>query len=551
MKNKYTKLCFILIIVVLATTLSWYLNKQSLKGIDDANIYFVYMKNFANGHGFVYNVGGEKVEGFTSLLWTLIGAFAFYISNAPEILLLLANIGIITFALWKLVCFIDSYLKHKGFISNESLLLIGLLFVIPGFFDWTILTLMETGLWSALLILTSINLMELDVKKRNKWDEIKFYFLIILLLLCRPESLLWVLFFIFFKFIKYYFVYKSFGKSLVKVVPSLLVFGTTTFCLISWRLQYFGFPFPNTFYAKVSSDIFQNGINGFLYLFVCFENNPLVILTFLISLFYIYIIRKSIFKESNYNYLLCIGITFFTILIPLYTGGDHFGYSRFMQPTMPIILLCFILLLHYLKFKWKAYYVFAFIIFASFIPNSTIYRSAVTKVTPISHEFEIALRERKNSEKLNLFFSGLPNYPSQGVLTAGGSAYFYNGVTIDLLGLNNVEMAHRSKIKNKNTLKDHASFNKEVFFEQKPDLFWYSCEFIPNTKISDMESIHFGETSRTVFQGVHFDKRFTVNYQCVLISNTKLDYSLAIFARPEFLKKLNPKIYTLKKLNFE
>ena len=551
MKNSYTKLCLILIIVVFATALSWFLNSQSLNGIDDANIYFVYMKNFANGHGFVYNVGGEKVEGFTSLLWTLIGALAFYISNIPEILLLLANIGIITFALWKLVCFIDSTLKHKVFISNESFLLLGLLLIIPGYFDWTILTLMETGLWSALLILSAVNLMEFNAKKGTKWSEIKFYFLIILMILCRPESLLWVSFFVFFKFLKYYFIQKSFRKSLAKVVPSLLVFGLTTFCLISWRLHYFGFPFPNTFYAKVSSDIFRNFINGFQYLFICFENNPLIILTFLISLFYIYTIRKSIFNEENYNYLLCVGVTFFTILIPLYTGGDHFGYSRFMQPTLPIILLCFILLLHYLKFRWKAYYVFAFVIFASFIPNTTVYRSIVTKETPISHEFQIALRDRENSEKLNLFFSGLPNYPSQGVLTAGGSAYFYKGVTIDLLGLNNVEMAHRSKIKNKNTLKDHASFNKEVFFEQKPDLFWYSCEFIPNTKISDMESIHFGETSRAVFQGVHLDNRFSENYQCVLISNAKLDYSLAIFATPTFLKKLDSKIYTLKKLNFE
>lgn len=551
MKKDFLKLTLIGIIVVLATVLSWYLNKQSMKGIDDANIYFVYMKNFADGHGFVYNVGGEKVEGFTSLLWTLIGAFFFYISNSPEILLLITNIGLVTFALWKLFNFLDSYLKHEGFFSNESLLLLGLLFVIPGYFDWTIITLMETGLWNALLLLSAIYLMEFNVKKQKIWSEINFCFLIILMILCRPESLLWVCFFIFFKFLKNYFTYKSIGKSFVKVIPSLLIFGITTFCLISWRLHYFGYPFPNTFYAKVSSDIFQNFINGFLYLFVCFENNPLVILTFLISLFYIYTIRKDLFNEINYNYLLCIGITFFTILIPLYTGGDHFGYSRFMQPTMPIILLSFILLLHYFKFKWKSYYVFAFIIFASFIPNNTIYRAVVTKVTPISHEFGIALRDRNNSEKLNLFFKSIPNYPSQGVLTAGGSAYFYKGITIDLLGLNNVEMAHRKKVKNKNTLKDHASFNKDVFFKQNPDLFWYSCQFVENTKITDIETLHFGETSRAVFQGVHLDKRFSKYYQCVLISNSKLDYSLEIFASITFLKELDPKIYTFKKLNFE
>ena len=53
-------------------------------GIDDANIYFVYAKNLALGHGFVYHPGGERVEGFTSLLWTLLCAAAHRLAARPE-----------------------------------------------------------------------------------------------------------------------------------------------------------------------------------------------------------------------------------------------------------------------------------------------------------------------------------------------------------------------------------------------------------------------------------------------------------------------------------
>src|SRR5919108_54282 len=67
-----------------------------LIGIDDANIYFVYAKNLANGHGFVYNVGGERVEGFTSLLWTLIAAMAFKFSAYPELILLIINVTLVS-----------------------------------------------------------------------------------------------------------------------------------------------------------------------------------------------------------------------------------------------------------------------------------------------------------------------------------------------------------------------------------------------------------------------------------------------------------------------
>src|SRR5690349_10036664 len=43
-------------------------------GIDDADITMVYAHNIANGHGYVYTPGGERVEGSTSLAWTLVCA---------------------------------------------------------------------------------------------------------------------------------------------------------------------------------------------------------------------------------------------------------------------------------------------------------------------------------------------------------------------------------------------------------------------------------------------------------------------------------------------
>jgi hypothetical protein len=38
---------------------------------DDAMISMRYAKNLANGHGLVWNPGGERVEGYTNLLWVL------------------------------------------------------------------------------------------------------------------------------------------------------------------------------------------------------------------------------------------------------------------------------------------------------------------------------------------------------------------------------------------------------------------------------------------------------------------------------------------------
>src|SRR4051812_44621858 len=80
--KKFLVPALILFSLIVVLLLYWWGYQNPVIGIDDANIYFVYMKNFAQGHGFVWNIGGERVEGFTSLIWTLIGSVCYKISPA-------------------------------------------------------------------------------------------------------------------------------------------------------------------------------------------------------------------------------------------------------------------------------------------------------------------------------------------------------------------------------------------------------------------------------------------------------------------------------------
>src|SRR5688572_5292050 len=61
-----------LIYTSLIVGLYYILYNKPLSGIDDANIYFIYVRNFFLGNGFVYHPTGEHVEGFTSMLWVLL-----------------------------------------------------------------------------------------------------------------------------------------------------------------------------------------------------------------------------------------------------------------------------------------------------------------------------------------------------------------------------------------------------------------------------------------------------------------------------------------------
>src|SRR5688572_12167490 len=51
--------------------------------LDDAYIFFRYAENWADGHGPVFNVG-ERVEGYSSILWTMILAAGAALSIEPE-----------------------------------------------------------------------------------------------------------------------------------------------------------------------------------------------------------------------------------------------------------------------------------------------------------------------------------------------------------------------------------------------------------------------------------------------------------------------------------
>ena len=542
------KFYLILLYVIFATYLAWLANYKSFIGIDDANIYMVYMRNLADGYGFVYNIGGERVEGFTSLLWTLIGAASFYITKRPEILLLIINIFLVSYALWRLICFIDKYFHDKRLVTPYSLFILGTLILTPGYFEWTVLSLLETGLWSSILILLTLNLMDIN-HDESRLHHIKFYILLILLVMTRPEAILWGGLFIVARFFIFMSEEKSIKRSLQLIFPALLVFVTSIVGLILWREFYFGFPFPNTYYAKVSSDISGNIISGIIYDLKSFGNDPLSLLTLLIVIGNLYKLKNINNITERYKFIFLSGIVILTFAIPLYTGGDHFGLSRFLQPTRPLILLTLLLFLKLLKFKMNYFVSLLFIIVFSFGNRHPVYVNLVHP-SPISGEWKIAKIGRELGDRFNLFFAKNSRYPSLGVIAAGGTAFSCKGITIDLLGLNNVDMAHASKIKNKGVLKNHASFNKEVFYRQKPDIIWFSGSFIPNNKDMNIKA-QLNAFQANILQHINKDNRFKDTYSRVVIRNKYLDFSLIIFASNSFLNTLNKNIYSYRYIDLK
>lgn len=585
---KILKFFLILFCVSLLTYICFYSVglSEPFVGIDDANIYLIYMKNFANGHGFVYSIGKEKVEGFTSILWTLLGAILFHFSDAPENLLLVFNIVLVSTTLYIILNFIDDneYSESKSnFLSFKSLLFFALIGLTPGFIDWTILSLLETGLWFFLVNITVFKILNYNKNENKIKHYISISILNILLTLCRPESMLIIPIIILLNTIKEFVFSKSFYIAFKWNFLNLMLFILSLFILVKWRLYYFGYPLPNTYYAKVSSDYLNNIKDGIGYLFNFFTQKPLMLVLLIYS--FNFFLKTTISKSvANFcNEFIISSCVLLSIVFPLYSGGDYFKLQRFIIPFFPFYLLIgFYMIKHEYNFNKNSCLLLFFLYFFSNmfnLRNSWYFRND-PYYYPIKRDFSIASAGREYGKKLSEFFKDCKNLPSQGVYAAGAMAYDYVGESIDLLGLNNIKMAHAYKIKKKIRMKNHASFNRDTFFVLKPDLLWYEhSDFISSTDLFEniikinnscnvskkkdflnfcLEpfclKVHFPSDGffSVHFENLHNDIRFTSEYAFCRIHSKRIKNNiLQIFAKKTFINSLDTSFYSICYLPYE
>ena len=542
----------------------WLCYGKPITGIDDANIYQVYMRNLAEGHGFVYQVGGEKVEGFTSVLWVLIGACVYRWLIAPELVLILLSVLIVNALIVVLNHQLNRLYGQEGFRVYHLFFMLLLLFV-PGYFDWTLFTLMETALWSLLLTLLAlrVSIVPAVVSPGASKDNLILSILLVLLLLTRPESMLWGPLLLALRIGLFRYSGYSWRDVFRYNLFPVMVFGTALISLILWRLWYFGYPFPNTYYAKVSSQPWGNLKTGARYLIeYILHFNPLVLLMYGLSAGWMYQFSRLPKPDAKMVTLLVwIVISLLNLFFPLLTGGDHFYLGRILQPLMPMTFMIFT----YLFFQIIVVKLDAaparillgaqaglLLVTAMLLPDQYRFYRYGNVTPPFQYEFYLAQKGREMGHQMNNFFYPVANKPVWGVLCAGGIAYSYDGVTLDLLGLNNVAMAHANPVKPADRPKNHGSFDKEVFYTQQPDIM-YPTQFVQISTFSpgpyEQSDTFQNDFFARATDHIHQDPRFKSLYVPVLLTSKAKGDVLYAYFRRRYLEQLDLQSYELKYLS--
>jgi len=454
----------VLALVTLATTVASGKLGRPATGIDDANIFFVYARNVSAGEGFVFNPAGERVEGFTSLLWVFICTAAVSIVESPERVLLCFNVLLLSLTI---ACCL------RGLRAAWAVAFLILLFSDVPYVVWNTLTLMETALWGALVTVAALASAE---ERFSRNDGVLVAVLAALLVLTRPEALLWVPVLL----VLFYLTRagaSSRGSALALVVPAAVVFLATAALITIFRLVYFGYPLPNTYYAKVSPSLIYRFQEGRGYLMSYIVSSPIVfagVLAIAISAAHSMRVR---FGDKRTLALTVIAAT--GLVMPVLTGGDHFGGFRFYQPVYPLLLLnllnCMrVVIPQYLPIPIESAVTHrlklggAALAFGICVVLQTVAWIAVDRTDMLGREFDIATAGRRTGERANAVFGEVNPRPGIATITVGGMKYAYEGHVIDLMGLNNTRMAHNGG--DRIGFRSHAAFEVRTFYELKPEI---------------------------------------------------------------------------------
>lgn len=482
----------------------------ALTGIDDAAITRNYAENIANGAGFVYYDGGERVEGATSFLWTGMLAAVYAVTERVEIPILLLSAGCVVLYIYALLRVILILAARFDIPAVPAVLATcGGLIVMPSFFYWSVFSMMETALWGACVMLLVWRLVRFC--EDGGPDRGLMPLSAALLPLIRPEGVAVALGLLVFTWL---LRPKAPRLPLLSAAAALVSLGAVT----GFRLVYFGFPFPNTYYAKVSSDRVESLVAGVKYFLAFALELPFAnILIVAAALLAVWSVARMLQRrpEGAAGSLICAAALFGFFATYAMLGGDHFIYWRMYQPVLPVLLVAPSLAVGAIA---------AFVHDRTTEARSVVVALALVAVlglTAIAYgDFRrerFLLRSNFALVEQGVSFGRLMNELAPGTVIgvgpAGGIALSYDGPIRDLFGLNWVEMAHANPLKS--GLSGHSSFDRDVFWADPPDMV---AEFNRPCRRDDW-SWAFSLTEVVVFKGLFLEPAFQKRYAPVRIAD--------------------------------
>jgi 4-amino-4-deoxy-L-arabinose transferase-like glycosyltransferase len=419
--------------------------------IDDAFIAFRYAEHFAQGHGLVFNLG-ERVEGYTCFLWVML-------LSLPALLgldlVVASKIFGALFAVLTLVVTARFFSGDPAASPRIRWLAPGLLVGNAAVGMWAVHGL-ETALFALLLTLAlRADAGGGDGQSSRVGIAGVWYGLASL---TRPEGLI-----AFFASLVFRVVAGGGALKDRKIVQHALVYAVIVLPHFVWRYFYYGYPLPNTYYAKVALS-WPLVVRGGEYVLGFFGGfGALLFLALPLALWAARRDRKIALLACVTGALLC-GV--------ILEGGDGFPGYRFLIPIAPALyLLVQAGVEELIRFSRQA-------------GRRRLFARAVFLIVALgvplhAHRmFGSAVEEARGADKFTrrLTFVGhalralLPS-DTRIALNPVGAVPYYSGLyTIDMLGLTDEHIAHTDVTMQARGYAGHEKGDGEYILDRAPDV---------------------------------------------------------------------------------
>ncbi len=401
---------------------------------DDAFITYRYARNLARGNGLVFNPG-ERIEGYTNFLWTLMHYIPEKLGWSSPIFSQLVGITLMVATVAVTLRFARRLFGSQAFGFLVALTLLA---------NMTFLTYATGGLETMQQTLLVISVAALllpvttELPAQLTARRVGAGLCAGLALLTRMDSVVlvtvWILAYLVAQWRRDDAERKSRVRSLsVSAAQIGLPAAALVLPWFIWKLSYYGNLLPNTFFAKSAANPLVPPLYGVFYILAFFASYAAFLLI-------------GRFRRQRKELFGVPGIAQVMVVIPIWflyicaVGGDFMEY-RFMVPVLPVMAMVAAYLIDEYRSPPREVLLIAVLLFFSGIHRvmPTIIPYPVLTFTELSHwPNNSATSWKGKGEFLAKQFPGGPELAGQPVLAVaplGVLPYFADLPTIDMLGL--------------------------------------------------------------------------------------------------------------------
>jgi hypothetical protein len=440
--------------------------------VDDAYISFRYAEHLVNGHGLVFNVG-ERVEGYTNFLWTLLIAGAIAVGHDPVIattagtmLLGFVVVGLTLVLARRVVPRLWAWLAPVLLVLNTPFLL----YTVRG-------SGMETALFAALTLATLLALTD------RRWAVAGL--LVSLTMMTRPDGVVLAVAGML------YVLWMSGGggqgtgnrgQGTGDIRQVSLITGVVQYVGVAaalyvpyflWRWSYYGYLLPNTFYAKVGTTWAQVW-RGWEYLWQA-GREDLVLPLALLSI----IVGGAMWHTRDRHYprwpqmSLVGGFALLFCLYVVSVGGDFMPGVRFLVPVLPVLLIVVAWGGAGLAVRIPAarpLLLTGVVLWGGLLATLLPHTSSTRPESPVQEHIAVVRHHRETGQWVQ---AHTPPDTLLATPAAGVMPYYAERPIIDILGLTNAHIAHLSPETFGSGRAGHEKSDPDYVMQQQPDIIVY------------------------------------------------------------------------------